>query len=125
MTKSILFTFTDSMAADPAPRRKRPAPSRHGLLFGGDALFQVLVALAERRADTFTTKTLSNEIARTPEHTRAEITKLIALDVVEEIGRDRKTRLYAVKKTNLSSELLDLPDALIEQLGSYKRPRAV
>jgi hypothetical protein len=105
-------------------KRKRPPPSRHGLLFGGDALYQVLEYLANERPREFTTKALAKRIKRTPEHTRAEIDKLIAVGVVGEVRRDRKTRIYGIRKTDLSKEMLDLPAVLVEQLGRYRRPRA-
>lgn len=108
----------------PSPRRKRPPPSRHGLLFGGDALYQLLAYLARERPHKFTTQQLAKRIKRTPEHTRTEIDKLIALGVVEQVGKFRKTRLYGITDSTLSDELLDLPDVLVEQLGRYRRPRA-
>ncbi|MDQ3380857.1 MAG: hypothetical protein M3546_11165 [Actinomycetota bacterium] len=108
-----------------SPRRRRPAPSRHGLLFGSDALYQVLAELAKDRGDQFTTKGLSGKIERTPEHTRSEIQKLMRLKVVEEVGRDRKARIYAVTDTPLADDLLELPSVLVAQLGRFKRPRAL
>lgn len=108
----------------PSQRRKRPPPSRHGLLFGGDALYQLLAYFARERPDKFTALGLAKRIRRTPEHTRAEIEKLIELGVVEQVGRERKTRLYSITDSVLSEELLDLPEALVEQLGRYRRPRA-
>lgn len=106
-------------------RRRRPTPSRHGLLFGGDALYQVIAELARDRSDQFTTKSLSRKIKRTPEHTRSEIRKLMRLRVVEEVGRDRKARLYALTDTPLTDDLLELPSVLVAQLGRFKRPRAL
>lgn len=106
-------------------RPKRPAPSRHGLLFGGDALYQILAELATRRGKEFTVKSLATNIDRTPEHTRSEIEKLIKLRVVAETGRKRKARVYAVTETSVSDTLLELQTALVRQLGKYKRPRAV
>lgn len=104
------------------PRRKRKPPSLHGLLFGSDALYQVLAQLARTRTAEFTTKTLSQGIGRTPEHTRREIEKLIALGVVVEDRRDRKTRVYKVTKSGITNEVLDLPTALIAELGRYRKP---
>jgi hypothetical protein len=104
------------------PRRKRKPPSPHGLLFGSDALYQVLAQLARTRTVEFTTKTLSRRIRRTPEHTRREIEKLIALGVVSEERRDGKTRVYLVTKSKITDEVLDLPEALIAELGRYRKP---
>ena len=110
------------MTSDATPRRKRPAPSRHGLLFGGDALYQVLAQLAKEPRAEFTTSSLSRCVGRTPEHTRSEIEKLIALDVVEEVRRERKTRVYKMKNNHLADDLLELPEALVGQFGKYRRP---
>jgi hypothetical protein len=110
-------------APESTPRRPRRPPSRHGLLFGGDALYQVLAQLAKRGAREFTTQSMSRLIGRTPEHTRREIEKLIALGAVEEVRRQRKTRVYKVRDTPLAEELLDLPDVLVAELGRYRRPR--
>ena len=104
------------------PRRRRRPPSPHGLLFGSDALYQVLAQLAGTRSIEFTTKTLSGRIKRTPEHTRNEIDKLIKLGVVVETRRDRKTRVYKVTESTISDEVLDLPNALIAVLGRYRKP---
>jgi len=110
------------MTPPPASKRKRPPPSRHGLIFGGDALYQVLAQLSKDRDGEFTTNELAAAISRTPEHTRREIEKLIELDVLKEVRRDRKTRIYALTPTPLSEELLDLPELLVRQLGRYRRP---
>lgn len=112
------------MAPTPSTRRKRPPPSRHGLLFGGDGLYQVLAYLAKERPPEFTTKILAKRIRRTPEHTRTEIEKLITLGVVEEVRRVRKARVYGVRETPLSNHVLELPAVLLQQLGQYRRPRA-
>lgn len=108
--------------APPSARRKRLPPSRHGRLFGGDALYQVLAELAKSRSNRFTAMKLAQTIQRTPEHTRSELEKLLALDVIEEVARERKARVYAVKDTPLTNAVLDLPTALVQLLGAYKRP---
>jgi hypothetical protein len=112
------------MPPTPSTPRKRPQPSRHGLLFGGDGLYQVLAYLAKERPPEFTTKILAKRIRRTPEHTRTEVEKLITLGVVEEVRRIRKARVYGVRNTPLSDQVLELPAALLQQLGRYRRPRA-
>jgi hypothetical protein len=112
------------MTPTPSPRRKRPPPSKHGLLFGGDALYQLLAYLARERPEAFTTIGLAKRIKRTPEHTRTEIEKLIVLGVLQQVGKARKTRLYSITDSTLSDELLDLPDVLVDQLGRYRRPSA-
>ncbi len=96
------------MTSTPSPRRKRPPLSKHGLLFGGDALYQLLAYLAQERPEEFSTLQLATRIKRTPEHTRSEIDKLIELGVLEQVGNDRKTRLYGITDSTLSDELLDL-----------------
>jgi len=105
-------------------RRKRPPPSRHGLLFGGDGLYQVLAYLAKERPQEFTTRVLAKRIRRTPEHTRTEVEKLITLGVVEEVRRMRRARVYGVTDTPLSDQVLELTGVLLQQLGRYRRPRA-
>jgi len=94
------------------------------LLFGGDALYQLLAYLARERPEEFTTVGLAKRIRRTPEHTRTEIAKLISLGVIEQVGKERMTRLYSITDSSLTDELLDLPDVLVDQLGRYRRPRA-
>jgi hypothetical protein len=105
-------------------KRKRPPRSRHGLLFGGDALYQVLAELAKDPNREFTVKGLAEQITRTPEHTRSEIEKLLALGVVGEVRRERRARIYSVTGTPLSHDLLNLPRVLVKQLGRYKRREA-
>jgi len=104
------------------PRRKRRPPSRHGLLFGSDALYQVLAQLARTQGKEFTTKELARRIRRTQEHTRSEIDKLIRLGIVEEARRERKTRIYKVTESKIADEVLDLPAALTAELGRYRKP---
>lgn len=82
----------------------------------------MLARLSKDRDGEFTTNELAAAISRTPEHTRREIEKLIELEVLKEVRRDRKTRIYALTATSLSDELLDLPQALVSQLGLYRRP---
>ena len=93
-------------------------------LDGSARAYQLLAYLARERPNEFSTKQLADRIKRTPEHTRSEIDKLIELGVLEQVGNDRKTRLYGITDSTLSEELLDLPGVLVEQLCRYRRPRA-
>jgi hypothetical protein len=90
----------------------------------------VLAALAAHREGRFTVLPLPEEpdvvplaqtIGRAVTQTRREVRKLEQVGVIEEVGRLRKTEIYAVADNEVAERALALPDALIAQLGKYKR----
>ena len=113
-------------------KTSRPPTSPHGKLFGGDSLYEVLATLAGHRDKRFTVLPIEGEdqeivplaqtIGRTVTQTRREVRKLQTVGVLEEVDRQRKTEVYAVRKSKLADRVLSLPDLLMKQLGPYGRP---
>ena len=109
----------------------RPPTSRHGKLFGGDSLYEVLAALAANRGKRFSVLPMEDEdkeivalaraIGRTVTQTRREVRKLQTIGVLEEVDRRRKAEVYAVRDDALTDRVLSLPDLLVQRLGAYKR----
>lgn len=121
--KNTLSIFPDVITG-------RPQTSVHGKLFGGDSLFEVLATLAANRAKKFTVLPvegdddmvpLAKTIGRTLTQTRREVRKLESVGVIEEVERRGKTEVYAVAETEVAERTLALPDALVAQLGAYRR----
>jgi hypothetical protein len=90
----------------------------------------VLAALAAHREGRFTVLPLPEEPDVVPRsqtrgravtQSRREVRKLEQVGVIEEVGRLRKTEIYAVADNEVAERALALPDALIAQLGKYKR----
>ncbi len=90
----------------------------------------MLATLAANRAKKFTVLPVEGDddvvalaatIRRTVTQTRREVRKLESIGVVEEVERRRKTEVYAVADTDVAKRALALPDALVAQLGAYKR----
>jgi predicted transcriptional regulator len=90
----------------------------------------VLAALAAYRERRFTVLPVEGEpdvvplaetIGRAVTQTRREVRKLEQIGVIEEVGRRRKTEIYAVTDTDVADRALALPDALVARLGTYRR----
>jgi predicted transcriptional regulator len=89
----------------------------------------VLAALAANRGKRFTVLSVGDEeivaladtVGRTVTQTRREVRKLEAVGVLEEVERRRKSEVYAVADNDVADRSLALPEALIAQLGKYKR----
>ena len=89
----------------------------------------MLAILAANRAAKFTVVESSDErlvslaaaAGRTATQTRREVRKLELLGVLEEVERRRKTEVFALTKSKVTKRALALTDALVDQLGPYRR----
>jgi hypothetical protein len=95
--------------------------SRHGRLFGGDTLYEVLAEIA-RSTGPVRAVGLADAIGRTPKQTRDELAKLQEVGVLRPVGKDGKALLMGPGESALARAVLSLPRLLDEELGSYARP---
>ena len=103
-------------------------PSRETLrdeaiLFGANTMYEVLEAIAARRARQFHGAELAHETGRTRAQVQRELSKLRKLGIVRLEERSGSHELLAVANDELSESLLKLPKLLKKRLGAGSRHR--
>lgn len=92
--------------------------SQHARIFSGDALYEVLAAVARARGD-FHGSALAAEIGRSPAQVQREIEKLLALGAVVEQSAAGMRRPMRRADTKLAGHLFALPRLIESRLGPY------
>src|SRR2546423_1369351 len=97
----------------------REVVTDHGLLFGGNTLFEVLLAVARRRGLEFHGAAIAHSIGRTEAQTNRELAKLARLKVLETRPAQGRRKIWTTSTRPLAVELLAIPSLLESELGSY------
>lgn len=92
--------------------------SQHARIFSGDALYEVLAAVARTRG-AFHGSALADEIGRSPAQVQRELAKLLALGAVLEQPARGMRRPMRRADTKLAEHLFALPRLIESRLGPY------
>ncbi len=102
-------------------KKTREPISRHGRLFGGDSMYEVLVEIAGLGPREFNAHQIALTIGRHPSQVQKDIDRLIAIGVLDAVpGRGAANPLKR-RRGRLARAVFSLPTLISSELGAYTR----
>jgi hypothetical protein len=101
--------------------RTREPISRHGRLFGGDSMYEVLQAIAGLGSGEFNAHQIALTIGRHPSQVQKDIDRLVSIGVLDSVPGRGAAKPFKRCGGKLARTVFSLPALISTELGEYTR----